>query len=72
MLYVIFTILIMMEKKRFSLVTSDLTSRILAYKELKDFNIDQAVDWAIEMLYLGYETPSILILAGISKPCFRI
>lgn len=57
-----------MEKKRFSLVTSDLTSRILAYKELKDFNIDQAVDWAIEMLYLGYETPSILILAGISKP----
>lgn len=48
--------------------TSDLTSRILAYKELQDFSIDQAVDWAGEMLCLGYETPSILILAGISKP----
>lgn len=46
----------------------DLTSRILAYKELHDFNIDQAVDWAFEMLCLGYETPSILILAGICKP----
>ena len=48
--------------------TSNLTSRILAYKQLQGFNIDQAVDWAVEMLCLGYETPSILILAGISKP----
>lgn len=30
--------------------------------------MDQAVDWASEMLGLGYETPSILILARISKP----
>lgn len=48
--------------------TSELTSKILAYQHLKDFNIDHTVDWSIEMLSLGYETPSLLILAGISKP----
>lgn len=48
--------------------TSDLTSKMLAYQYLKDFNIDQVIDWAIEMLQKGYETPSLLILAGISKP----
>jgi hypothetical protein len=47
---------------------SDLTSKMLAYKHLKDFNTDQAVDWAIEMLLNGYDTPSLLILASISKP----
>ena len=47
---------------------SDLTSKMLAYKHLKDFNIDQAVDWAIEMLLSGYDTPSLIILASISKP----
>jgi hypothetical protein len=48
--------------------TSDLTSKMLAYQHLKNFDIDQAIDWAVEMLSLGYETPSLLILAGISKP----
>lgn len=48
--------------------TNKLTIQILAYRELEDFNIDLAVDWAVEMLTLGYETPSVLILAGISKP----
>ncbi|MBB6501110.1 hypothetical protein [Pedobacter cryoconitis] len=48
--------------------TSDLTSKMLAYKQLQDFNADQVVDWAVEMLTLGHETPSVLILAGISKP----
>ncbi|KIO75085.1 hypothetical protein TH53_22865 [Pedobacter lusitanus] len=41
---------------------------MLAYQHLKDFNIDHAVDWALEMLLKGYETPSLLILSGISKP----
>jgi len=48
--------------------TSDLTSKMLAYRYLKDFDIDQSIDWAVDMLSLGYETPSLLILAGISKP----
>jgi hypothetical protein len=36
---------------------SDLTSKMLAYRYLKDFDIDQSIDWAVEMLSLGYETP---------------
>jgi hypothetical protein len=30
--------------------------------------VDDAVDWAVEMISLGHETPSLLILAGLSKP----
>jgi hypothetical protein len=48
--------------------TSDLTSKILAYKELPGFNMDDTIDWALDMMRLGYETPSLLILASISKP----
>lgn len=48
--------------------TSDLTSKMLAYPYLVSFDIDQSIDWAVEMLSLGYETPSLLILAGFSKP----
>ena len=39
---------------------------MLAYQHLKDF--DQSIDWTVEMLSIGYETSSLLILAGISKP----
>lgn len=31
-------------------------------------NGDDCIDWAIEMLQLGYDTPSLLILAGLTKP----
>ena|SRR2546425_13177268 len=47
---------------------SILTNKILAYKEIPDFNMDESVDWAIDMISLGYDTPSLLILAGLSKP----
>ncbi|MBS1511876.1 MAG: hypothetical protein JST86_13600 [Bacteroidetes bacterium] len=45
-----------------------LTNKILAYRELQNFNFDDCIDWAIEMIAAGKETPSILILAGLSKP----
>jgi hypothetical protein len=48
--------------------TSNLTNKILAYKEISVFDMNDAIDWAVDMLKLGYETPSLLILAGISKP----
>lgn len=48
--------------------TSNLTNKILAYKELTFFDINDAIDWAVDMLMLGYDSPSLLILAGISKP----
>ncbi|HEY9262362.1 hypothetical protein [Chitinophaga sp.] len=32
------------------------------------FNMDESIDWAIEQLQLGHETPHLLMLAGMSKP----
>ena len=48
--------------------SSNLTSKILAYKELQDFDMNESIDWAVDMLSFGYQTPSLLILAGLSKP----
>jgi hypothetical protein len=50
------------------MTASELSGKMLAYKYLKDFNIEESIDWAVDMITLGYETPSLLILAGISKP----
>ena len=47
---------------------SDLTYKIVAYSDLTTVNGDDCVNWAIEMLQLGYDTPSLLILAGLTKP----
>ena len=47
---------------------SDLTYKVVAYSDLTTVNGDDCVDWAIEMLQLGYDTPSLLILAGLTKP----
>jgi hypothetical protein len=47
---------------------SPLTCKIVAYLEVPQFSYDDCIDWAIEMLELGHETPSLLILAGLSKP----
>lgn len=46
------------------------TYRILACQEFTEgvFDTDLIVDWAIEMLEHGYETDSLLILAGMPKP----
>lgn len=47
---------------------SALNYKIVSYPEVPNFNADDSVDWAFEMLSLGYETENLLILAGISKP----
>lgn len=47
---------------------SNLTYKVVAFSEVPEFNMDDAVDWAVEMISLGYESPSLFILAGISKP----
>jgi hypothetical protein len=47
---------------------SELTYKVVAYSDLTTLNGDDCVDWAIEMLQLGHETPSLLILAGLTKP----
>ena len=47
---------------------SDLTYKVVTYSDLTTVNGDDCVDWAIEMLQFGHETPSLLILAGLTKP----
>ena len=48
---------------------SDLTDKIVAYAAAgPGFDMDESIDWAIEQLQLGHETPHLLMLAGMSKP----
>jgi hypothetical protein len=48
---------------------SDLTYKVVAYAVAPPhFNTDECVDWAIEMLQLGHETETLLMLAALSKP----
>jgi hypothetical protein len=49
-------------------IISDLTYKVVAFSEIPDFNTDESVDWAFEMVELGYNTPSLLMLAGLTKP----
>lgn len=47
----------------------DLTDKIVSYAAAgPGFNMDESIDWAIEQLQLGHETPHLLMLAGMSKP----
>jgi ubiquinone/menaquinone biosynthesis C-methylase UbiE len=45
-----------------------LTYKVVAYQEVPNFSADEWVDWALEMLELGYDTPSLMLLASQSKP----
>jgi hypothetical protein len=47
---------------------SSLTYKIVAFSEVDQLNADDCLDWATEMLTLGYETPNLLMLASFNKP----
>lgn len=47
---------------------SDLTYKIVAYSAFPDYDQDEFVDWALEMVFSGYESPHLLMLAGFVKP----
>ncbi len=49
-------------------IVGDLTDKIVAFPEVPDFNTDDCIDWAIEMISLGYENPSVLILSALTRP----
>lgn len=49
----------------------DLTYKIVAYQFIQDVNWDEAIDWAYEMLLLGYDSPNLVMLAGITKSSDR-
>lgn len=47
---------------------SDLTYKVLAFGEIEPFDSNETIDWATEMVALGHESPSLLMLAASSKP----
>lgn len=49
-------------------ITSELTSQVVAFKEVTDLNADVFVNWALDMMTLGYESDALYILAGLAKP----
>ena len=51
-----------------TLKLSDLTYKVVSFSDVVNFDTDQCVDWATEMIFLGYDTPSLCILAGLNKP----
>jgi hypothetical protein len=46
----------------------DLTYKMLSYQAINNFDSDECIDWAVQMLCNGFETPSLEILAGLDKP----
>ena len=47
---------------------SGLTYKILACSASPGYPMDDVVDWAVEMMQLGYESENLYILAGLTKP----
>jgi len=47
---------------------SELTYQVVAYTEVPNFDTDICVDWAFDMVSLGFDTPTVLMLAGLQKP----
>jgi len=47
---------------------SELTYKIVALTEIEPFDTNECIDWAIEMMELGHESPTLFMLASFSKP----
>lgn len=47
---------------------SPLTCRIIAFSEITEVDGDKVIDWALEMMELGYESTSLFMLASFTKP----
>lgn len=47
---------------------SELTYKIVAFEEIQQVDTNESIDWAVEMMELGYESPSLFMLAGFNKP----
>lgn len=47
---------------------NELTYKIVAFEEIQQVDTNESIDWAIKMIELGYESASLLMLAGFVKP----
>ena len=46
---------------------SELTYKIVPYPEIQQVDTNESLDWAIEMMELGYESPTLYMLASFNK-----
>ncbi|MFK7952854.1 MAG: hypothetical protein AB8B73_08400 [Ekhidna sp.] len=53
---------------RVSKQISNLTYKIVAFPEIQQVDTNESIDWAIEMMELGYESPTLFMLASFNKP----
>ena len=49
------------------MMISPLTYKMVALLDVVQIDAKECIDWAVEMLLLGYETPSLLIVAACSS-----
>ena len=54
--------------RKMTKVISELTYKIVAFTEIQPVDTNESIDWAIEMMELGFESPTLHMLAGFSKP----
>ncbi len=47
---------------------SELTYKIVAFPEIQQIDTNESIDWAIEMMELGYESQTLYMLASFNKP----
>ncbi len=47
---------------------SELTYKIVAFPEIQQVDTNESIDWAIEMIELGFESPTLFMLASFNKP----
>lgn len=47
---------------------SELTCKIVAFSEIRQVDTNESIDWAVEMMELGYESPTLFMLASFNKP----
>lgn len=47
---------------------SEITYKVVAYSEIEELPAEECIDWAMEMIEGGHDTPSLIMLACIEKP----
>lgn len=47
---------------------SELTYKIVTLEDIIQFDPNECIDWAIEMIELGHDSPNLLMLASLQKP----
>ena len=50
------------------LILPELTYKIAGFKVIPNYNTDEVIDWAYEMIDAGFDAPHLYMLTSLSKP----